>query len=178
MGERKPPTSIRSIRMPDDLIVELEKESEFQHISVNTLVNTIIFRYLEWERYAEKFGFIGLSRETFRAMISNMDEAELSTLAKSVSFSKLKEFAFFSWNINGPKSVLEFIKKFCRYARYGEWEIRQDGPFYRASFLHRMGPKVSYFLCELYSDLLISVAGLNPEVEILENEFIIKFAFS
>ena len=178
MGDRRPPTSIRSVRMPDDLISELEKESQFQHISVNTLVNTIIYRYLEWERYAEKFGFIGLSRETFQAMISHMDEAELTTLAKSVSSTILKEFAFYSGEISGPKAFLDFIQKFCKYARFGEWEMRQDGPFYRASFLHRMGPRVSHYLSELYGDLLISVAGLKPEVEVLENEFIMKFTFS
>ncbi len=45
-------------------------------------------------------------------------------------------------------------------------------------FLHRMGHKVSHYISELYGDLLSSVAGLKPEVEVLENEFIMKFTFS
>ncbi len=64
------------------------------------------------------------------------------------------------------------------YTRFGELEMRQDGTFHRSGFLHRMGHKVSHYISELYGDLLSSVAGLKPEVEVLENEFIMKFTFS
>ncbi len=178
MEEKKGQTSIRSVRMPVGLIAELEKESESSHVSVNTIINTILFRHLEWDRYAEKFGFMGLSRETFQAMASHMEESDLSTLAKSVSSTVLKEFALFCWEIKGPNSFLEFIQGFARYSRIGDWEVRNDGPFHRASLLHKMGPKVSFYLSELYSDLLESITGVKAEVDILENEFIMKFTIA
>ena len=178
MVDRKGQTSVRSVRMPDGLIAELEKESESSHVSVNTIINTILFRHLEWDRYAEKFGFMGLSRETFQAMASSMKDPELTTLAKSVSSTVLKEFAMFCWEINGPKSFLEFIQRFARYSRIGEWEVRNDGPFHRASLLHKMGPKVSFYLSELYSDLLQSITGVTADIDILENEFIMKFTLA
>jgi hypothetical protein len=178
MDGKKGSTSVRSIRMPDELIAALEKESEAQHLSVNTIANTVIFRYLDWEKYAERFGFMTVTRETFVALISRLEEEELSDLAKSVSVSILKEFALYSWEIKGLKSFLDFIQKFARYARIGEWEVRNEGPFYKASLLHRMGPKVSVYLCELYSGLLRQITGFEAEGEVLENGFILKFTVS
>ncbi len=175
MEEKKNASSIRSIRMPNDLIAGLEKESEAQHVSVNTLTNTVIHRYLEWERYAERFGFLSVTRETFMALFSHLDDAELIDIAKSVSASIMKEFAFYSWEIKGLKSYLDFIQRFARYARIGEWEVKHDGPFFRVYLIHKMGPKVSLYMSELYSDLLEQTTGNKAEVEVLTNGFIMKF---
>lgn len=103
--------------MPNALISVFEKESQFQHISVNTLVNNIIYGYIEWERYAEKFGFTGLSRETFQVIISHFDEAELTALASAVSSAILKELTFYSGEISGFKIFLDFVQNFpCTHA--------------------------------------------------------------
>ena len=51
-----------TFRLDKNLITILRSESERQHISLNTMVNLIIQRFVEWDMYESKLGMVSFLR--------------------------------------------------------------------------------------------------------------------
>ena len=47
-----------TFRLDENLITTLRWESERQHISLNSMVNQIIQRFVEWDMYESKLGMV------------------------------------------------------------------------------------------------------------------------
>ena len=52
-GKRKKQRTI-TLRVDEDIINELYKQSDTDTISVNSLVNQVLKRYVEWSRYEDR----------------------------------------------------------------------------------------------------------------------------
>src|SRR5256885_5656764 len=55
-------TCLVTFRLPEKLVEELRDEAKNTQISLNTLTNQILNRYVAWERYSSKLGLIPMPR--------------------------------------------------------------------------------------------------------------------
>lgn len=55
----------------------LEEDAKKKGISVNSLLTNLITKYAEWDRYAERFGFVTLGRQGFRSVFELMSDETL-----------------------------------------------------------------------------------------------------
>jgi len=70
-GKAKKKTVLRTIRIDKDLDDALDKDAEEHNVSENALISSILAKYIEWDRYAEKFGRVSLPNEALRAIIDS-----------------------------------------------------------------------------------------------------------
>ncbi len=65
-------TVLRSIRIPEELEEIIAKDAEAKGLSVNALVASILTKYSQWDRYADKFGLVTITRVGLRSMIEGL----------------------------------------------------------------------------------------------------------
>ena len=70
-------TSTFTLRIDDSIIKSLQKESELYNISLNTLINKILTRYIEWDSYAPKVGMIPMAKPIIASLFNMMNEEEI-----------------------------------------------------------------------------------------------------
>jgi hypothetical protein len=69
-------TKIR-LTIDDHILKEISKESEAKGLSVNTKINAILTKYVNYDRHAESLRCIHISNRRFKSLLDSMDEGKL-----------------------------------------------------------------------------------------------------
>ena len=80
MTKSEQTTTLRTIRIPQELDNALKSISKERGISVNTFVSMLLKKYVEWDKYADRFGYISLTRESLRRILQATDDNKLIVL--------------------------------------------------------------------------------------------------
>jgi hypothetical protein len=94
-GTGKKKTVLRTIRIDKDLDDALDKDSEEHGVGENALISSVLTKYIEWDRYAEKFGRVSLPGEVLRAIIEATEPGKLRTAAEEFEESVPKDYIMF-----------------------------------------------------------------------------------
>nr|MDO8133294.1 hypothetical protein [Candidatus Njordarchaeum guaymaensis] len=87
--------TLRTIRLTRELDNILQQEAQARRISVNTLINATLTKYAEWDRHIEKFGFISIAGETFKAFLSEVDDQEVEKIGGELGNNMPRAITFF-----------------------------------------------------------------------------------
>ena len=85
-------TTLRTIRLARGLDDLLQKDAKSKRISINSLLTSIIVKYAEWDRFAENFGLVSLTRTDTRSILGALDDNKLSQIGKDLGERAFKEF--------------------------------------------------------------------------------------
>lgn len=174
LGKRK--TIVRAIRLDDELEGKLLSEAESRRITFNSLVNSVLYRHSEFDFYADRFGFITITKATFNAIVSASDDTTLRTIAREVSANALKEFNNFKYKEPGLKDYLDFVSILCNYGGLGAYEFKINGPNQKITIRHNLGRKASVFFGTLFAETIRLIMGSETTAEdSSENEVVLKF---
>jgi hypothetical protein len=108
---KKQKTTTRTLRISEELDDLLERDSTDKGVSTNSLINSILTKYAEWDRYTEKVGFISLPRDGFKLIINSVNEEEIKKLAEEVGSWQPQELLMFWFK----KRTLDAFWKVFRY---------------------------------------------------------------
>ncbi len=164
MPFKKKRNIIHSIRMEEELEDFLNKEADAKHLTFNNLVNSILQKHSEFGTFAEKFGFVTITKNTFQALVQSLNEEEMDVIARDISSLALKEFTFFKYNDPGVKSFLDFISILCNYGGLGLFQEKTQGLEHRITVRHNMGIKVTRLLGKIFVQTLKRIADLDIAV--------------
>src|SRR5207249_11817535 len=74
----------RTIRLEGDILLKLEELANQENVSISFIINKALRRHVEWEIYAEKFGFMmALTSKMRRIFKSITDTADRELVTKS-----------------------------------------------------------------------------------------------
>src|SRR5260370_37173469 len=65
------PSETRTIRLEGDILLKLEELADQENVSISFIINKALRRHVEWEIYAEKFGFM----MEFTSMMRRLNES-------------------------------------------------------------------------------------------------------
>src|SRR5437879_12523890 len=88
-------TVLRSLRLSKSLDDAVQHEAVNKSVSVNSLVASILNKYLEWDLLAEKFRFIALPDEMLASLVESLDSERLAQLGKAAGSVIPKEVMLF-----------------------------------------------------------------------------------
>jgi hypothetical protein len=89
----------------DEIIANnVRAEAENQGISMNTYVNQIIKRFLEWDRFELKAGIIPISKPVLKELFANRTREEIIDIARRVGKNAVQKTAAF---MEGEEKVLD-----------------------------------------------------------------------
>jgi len=91
----KSKTLIRSIRLTKELDDILQKDARAKGISINSLIGIIMTKYIEMDRYNERYDTITLKQESFSSIIQGVEDDKLIQIAKEIGALIPKQFLLF-----------------------------------------------------------------------------------
>lgn len=137
---------VRSIRLSRQMDEALRREAEEKGVSVNTLIMGILRRYLEWDRYAERFGYISIMGVEYQSIIESLSNTKLVYLAHQVGVHKNREGVLFWFKEWSQANFLSYLNLQCRYTRIAECEFTKDRGRTLINLHHNFGRKYSSYL--------------------------------
>ena len=81
-------------RMEKMLYDIISNAAEEQGISLNSLMNSIIRKYISWERYTERIGFVPLSKRAIAQLFNNLDMPVIKKIANDIGSTLPKEMLY------------------------------------------------------------------------------------
>ena len=153
-GSSRRKTGLRTLRLPEETIRAIEEACEKDHVSFNSLVNSILSDYSLWTRKAKEFGFMYISRELFRILLEASDAKEIERLAREQYSRTFKSMAMYWFQDASPASMLKFLRLFSQHNWQVELHQKVEGKNYTLTFHHDLGPKFSLYLRTLLNETI------------------------
>src|SRR5947208_8695345 len=114
-------------------------------LSVNLFVSLLLKKYVDWDKYADRFGYITLSREPLRLILNATDDNKVIESAQDYGSTVPKEFLMFWFKELNIDSVLTALSLRCKYANVAEYELKIVGSNYIIILHHDLGIRCSEF---------------------------------
>jgi hypothetical protein len=156
----------------EEALRELAKE---RRISLNTLANQIFGNFVEFEVFAQKFGTVRMSSDTFRRIIDTMDEKEIIEVAIRGGSQEAKEFILFKWKELNLQNVVDFIRMYFDFCGYGRCDLEQTEGKITVSVHHDFQKKGSLYLKHFLESLIQT--SLNKETKTITTADTITLQF-
>jgi hypothetical protein len=177
-ARKKSKTVIRSVRITKELDNLLEKDAKAKRVSLNSLISMIMTKYVEMDRYNERFGTITLRREGFRSILEAIEDDKITTLAKEIGSQIPKQFLLFWFKKTNLETYLKYLSLVCKYSGFAEYEVdtNEDETDYVITLLHDLGEKWSIFLKNWLEQGMKSTIGIVPTVfDVSKNTVVVRF---
>ena len=175
---KKEKTVVRAVRFPKEIDDILVAEARRRKTTINNLLYGMLVKYVEWDRYADRFGFRSLMPGTLKSILSATKPEELPRVAHGMATNHMKEWLTFRFNEVSVRSWKINTTLFVKYAELGEFQIqpRSDGKSLDAIYKHDLGPiwssLIGPYCREMYANLLDGPPF--PEVEPTSDSIIIR----
>lgn len=165
MVESSKKTILKTIRISEELDDLLRKDANINRTSVNTLVFSILTKYAEWDRYAQKFGFVSCSRRAYSAIIESVESEKLQSVMEKVLEVPISMMMLWFGKAN-TETLLSLFSLIDRYCGLFKHEVEKDGRDYAVTLYHDFGTNFSIFLKRYFEKAIKSIEGIAPRVEL------------
>lgn len=180
LDEYTKPKKTKSItfRLDSTVVEELQRDADQGEISLNVLVNQVLRRYVEWDRYENKLGMMPIPKsmlttlidealqlaedakivdlESYRnKIVGNAAQTALKVMKDSVLFMR-KEYSFWT--------VLDVLRQYMKVAGIVSDHRIETGRKHVFIIQHDLGDNWSLFAKELLSKIFIELAQVRAEI--------------
>lgn len=174
------PKKTKSItfRLDTKVIEELQREADQGEISLNVLVNQVLRRFVEWDRYENKLGMIPIPKSMLSTLIdktmqlatdakiadldsyrtkivNNAAETALNVMKDSVLFMR-KDYSFWT--------VLDVLREYMKVAGITSDHRIEEGRKHVFIIQHELGENWSLFAKELLSKIFAELAKVKADI--------------
>lgn len=160
--------------MSEDLDELLQRDAQDKRISVNSLVATILSKYSEWDRFAERFGFAYVPKETLSSVLELGSEEDAIRAGKALGAHIPGEISQFWMKRLDIEAFLAVTALFSRYAGAGQYEVKSEGRSHVITAHHTLGERWSAYLSNVIAEGLRQL-GATPKVSHSKGSFVVSF---
>jgi hypothetical protein len=163
----------RTIRINEDVDRALHKFSEEEGTSVSLTVNRALRRYVEWDAFAEKFGFINVPSSIHAKMFSYLTDEQARDLGEWAGQNFARDFIVFWFkkvNVETTLKALELLGS--EYARLYQFDHASNGKNHTIILKHGRGPKGSSFNEEFVKGLFKGLLSKDVKTERTEDQVV------
>jgi len=165
MSLQKEETVLRTLRIPRSLYETLKEDAKEKGSNLNALASRVLTRYVEWDRYADRFGIISFSREVFKGILDTTEPEDLFRTARRLGTRTPKAGILFWFKEASTETFLAGLSNLFRYGRMGECEIKTSGNENVVIIRHDLGTKWSRFLQNYLDSAAQTVLSTRPEFD-------------
>jgi hypothetical protein len=164
-------TVLRSIRLSSDHDKVLEVEAEKRGASVNSLLTSIITKYVEWDRFAERFGFVSTTRQGFKSIFDLFTDDALVLHGKVMGSSNAPDITRYWFGKLNLGTFYLFLDLFSKYSGLFHFERQSSGRIHSINFHHELGPRYNVVLVNYVDQAIRNIVGVIPKFESGNNSF-------
>jgi hypothetical protein len=162
-------TITKSFRLPKELAQVLAEDAQTKKVNVTDLLVSILTRYALFDRNAEKFGFLTINRDSFKALINMIPEERIkeAALVHSVGIEEFVEFWFKKKDLGSLLKAIDIMSKYL-----GSFEYTTSRSDHELTITMRtdLGRKFALFLGMAWEKGTVMILGAAPRVDIEENQ--------
>ena len=151
---KKEKTRSITYRLPTKIVDELETEAMQKNISHNVLVKQILEKYVQWERFSDKIGFVPVPKDILNALGDDLDGKDIDEIIKVVQ-PIIKDTCMFMKGGYDLKRCIETLEDYMR-ASGMKSDHRIEGNVHHFIVQHDMGQKWSVFTEQLLTEIFRS----------------------
>ena len=175
MSAKKKPTVLKTIRISENVESLLKKDAASKKTTTNALIQAILTKYMEWDRFAEKYGFITMTQDTFKTILDKIEDQKLIDASKELGVRVPKDIIMFWFGKTGVSGFLKYLDLLSEYATFANFEIRRDGGNFIVTAHHNLGAKWSNYLKYFLETGLKSTTGIEGIVDVSRNSVVLTF---
>jgi hypothetical protein len=142
-----------SFRIDPQTLEKLYEAAGQDAVSVNTLVNKVLFDYVDWDRIALKAGWVLFKQEILKLFIENLSEKEITKFAIQSAKAVMKDTLLAITGKIDLNSWLFVTKHRSEKSNFVYKEFRRDKRI-EIVITHGMGQKWSLFHKTYYLHML------------------------
>jgi len=140
-----------SSRIYKDVFTILEKEALSKNISINSLVNTILGKYVKLERHANDIELVSLTKRSIIQIFSQMEEKTIKQIAKDVGGVVHKELVFLKFGEMSFDNLMHVLV--VNASRYGTVKHDFDDLNHNICIHHGSCLEFSKFLAQVHENM-------------------------
>ena len=156
--ELRKKTVTMTFRLDENLITILRSESERQQISLNTIVNQILRRYVEWDMYESKVGLISMLKPVVAVLFKKTNKQEIIDLATTVGKNSTNDAALFMKNKMDIDSFLSWLDVRMKNSSV-EVSHSIEGSTHTYILKHDLGENYSLFYKTILESIFNEILG-------------------
>jgi hypothetical protein len=99
-----------TFRIDEDVLNKLRAESEHRETSLNTFVNQIFKRYVEWDMFESKVGMIPIAKPIVVELFGKMKQDEVTDMAVRIGKNVVRDIALFMKGDINLESFLSWLE--------------------------------------------------------------------
>lgn len=166
---------VRSFRLDEDVDKSLQKYALQEGISINSLVNRGLRRYVLWDINASRFGGVTLAGASLTRIMNYLSDDEVREYAQWVADNSVRDFVTFFFGEVTLRTLLQGLKLLADYGGHFEYEESTSGDVKTVVLKHGRGIKWSIHYEEWVRLAVEKLLGLKVETERTENQVIFRF---
>ncbi|MCI4355393.1 MAG: hypothetical protein L3K06_08535 [Thermoplasmata archaeon] len=175
MPAKEAKSVLRSIRIRREIQQTLERDAASKGISVNALMNAILTRYVEWDRFTEKFGSVTIAKTGYLAMFEAIPDEEIDRLGDLVGGSNPRDMTLFWFKKLGLDAFLQYLNLVARYGRTIEYEVERQGSEVTLLIRQEFGARHSRYLVHFFTAAIHAIVGTVPRAQMGRNSVVLRF---
>lgn len=159
-----------TFRIDAAVLQKIKNHAKFDMITLNALVNKMLYHAISWDIPATKSGFIPVEKSILTEMLDKLDE---KTIMESVQVSGKKiieEIALTMTGNFGVRELASILTLHCQAAGFQFEKIREANTI-KFVIRHQTGKKYSIFLTSFYENGFKQL-GCPVEFKIAENTIV------
>jgi hypothetical protein len=144
--EREHPVGL-SCRFDRTVYESLYRDSKTVGISLNSLITSIIRKYMSWDKYAEELGFIPLPKDAVRMVFENVDDNRIREIGSYVGATLSRDMILFMFDTIESRNIISFLN--MSFANYGMVKHNTSENAHEIIVHHAISRKFSNYLANV-----------------------------
>lgn len=140
-----------SCRLVKDTFSILEKEAESKNISLNSLINNVLGRYVALDRHAKDIELISLTKRAVRKIFSQMDDKTIKEIADEVGGVVHRELVFLKFDELTFDNLMQVLV--INASRYGSVKYTNENHIHKICIHHGASIEFSKFIALIHGKM-------------------------
>jgi hypothetical protein len=145
-------TRTLSLRIPEQILSDIEKEAKTNLVSTNVLINQVLHNYINWDRHSKRMKMYPISESILRIMLQKSKELEDGKLADLI-FDSIRECTLITKKRFDFDSCLQVLGNYCNMFGITFDNVTSSGKSI-FTIRHNLGKNFSLLFEKLFEKIL------------------------
>ncbi len=166
---------VRSLRLDEDVDNSLHSYALQEGISLNSVVNRALRRYVVWDVNSSRFGGVTLAAASLTKILTYLSDEEVREYARWVAENSLRDLVTFFYGKVTLDTVLKALRLLGEYGGHFKFQESVKDHTRTVVLKHGRGMKWSILYEEQFRYEVEKLLGGRVETERTENQVTLRF---
>jgi hypothetical protein len=167
-------TSTITFRIDDHVMRVLRDEAERSGISLNSFINQLLKRFVEWDIYGPKVGMIPIAKPIVMELFNKMSKEEVIHMALNIGKSAVHDIALFMKNKMDLDSFMSWFEIRMKSSSI-EMAHSTENDLHIYTVKHDLGENWSLYHKTVLELMFNEILGKSIDISISKNTIRFKF---